>query len=81
MARCNIEGCVWWGKKAGLKIHQFRVHNIRAKHEDFSSSVSASQLCPVPGCGVAVDDLLPHLIESHESWRLSSGKFVFEVGP
>ena len=76
MARCNIEGCGWWGKARGLAVHQAKVHGVHPQHESLASE---SKVCPVPGCRVAVDDLLPHLIESHESWRLSSGKFVFEV--
>jgi hypothetical protein len=30
---------------------------------------------------MVVPDLLRHFEELHEDWRLSSGKFVFEVGP
>jgi hypothetical protein len=30
---------------------------------------------------MVVPDLHAHFVEVHEDWRLSSGKFVFEVGP
>lgn len=73
--------------KSGLLIHLGKVHHVR-KDYDSESNVLASQsnliaseskLCPVPGCGLAVDDLLSHAKESHQEWFLSSGEFVFEV--
>jgi len=83
MARCTQKGCNWYGKKRGLKMHLFRVHGIRTKYEDLASQskalASESKVCPVPGCGLHVPDLQAHLSQLHEDWRLSSGKFVFEV--
>jgi hypothetical protein len=58
----------------GLPIHLARAHNIHPQHED------VSHVCPIPWCGMVVPDLLRHFEEQHEDWRLSSGKFVFEVG-
>ena len=57
----------------GLVIHLARKHGIHPQHED------VSQVCPIPWCGMVVPDLLRHFEELHEDWRLSSGKFVFEV--
>jgi hypothetical protein len=74
LANCPIKDCNWKGKKSGLPIHLARKHGVHRKHEDLESEV-----CPVPGCGQEVGDLEGHLEEKHESWRLSSGKWVFEV--
>jgi hypothetical protein len=83
MARCNVEGCSWYGKRSGLPIHLARVHGIHPQHESLASEsnvlASESKVCPVPGCGQEVGDLEGHLEEKHESWRLSSGKWVFDV--
>jgi len=73
MTRCTQTGCGWEGKARGLKIHLAKVHGIHPQHEDVLES------CPVPGCGLHVPDLLAHLSQSHKEWRLSNGRFVFEV--
>ena len=67
----------------GLRIHLARIHNIHPQHLESESNVLASEskVCPIPWCGMVVPDLLRHFEELHEDWRLSSGKFVFEVGP
>jgi hypothetical protein len=88
MANCPIKDCNWKGLKAGLPIHLARMHGVHPQHDDLSEdstimAVSSNnnqvQVCPVPGCGQEVGDLEGHLEEKHESWRLSSGKWVFEV--
>jgi len=82
MAMCELCDPPRRFSKKGILIHQAKVHGVHPQHDDIKSIETMEKspyLCPVPGCGVAVSDLLPHLIESHESWRLSSGKFVFEV--
>ena len=85
MAKCKVEGCSWYGKRSGLPIHQAKVHDIHPMHEDLASESnlleSESKVCPVPGCGLAVPDLPQHWEEQHSEWKLSSGRFVFEVGP
>jgi hypothetical protein len=80
MASCPIKDCNWKGKKSGQPIHLARMHHIRRDY-DSESNVLASQskVCPVPGCGQEVGDLEGHLEETHESWRLSCGKWVFDV--
>jgi hypothetical protein len=80
MAKCPIKNCNWKGKKAGLPVHLGRIHNIR-KNYDSESNVLASQskVCPVIGCGLKVDDLLNHARLFHPEWRMSDGRFVFEV--
>ena len=34
MARCDVEGCDWYGTKAGKPIHMARMHDIHPVHED-----------------------------------------------
>lgn len=94
MAHCPVKGCGWYGKAKGLRIHMARVHGVHPEHdalgepspirselesESNSSEGTSNVKCPVIGCGKPVADLLTHLMESHREWRLSSGKFVFEV--
>ena len=38
MARCDIEGCGWRGKAAGLPIHKAKQHGIHPQHEDMSDT-------------------------------------------
>jgi hypothetical protein len=66
----------------GLPIHLARAHGIHPQHDSESESnvlAFESKVCPIPWCGMVVPDLLRHFEESHEDWRLSSGRFVFEV--
>ncbi len=80
MAHCTQPNCNWKGKKSGLPIHLARQHGIHPQHDSDSNVLaSESKICPVPGCGESVPDLLTHLQEFHDSWRLSDGRFVFEV--
>ena len=82
MAHCTQPNCPWFGKKSGLLIHLARIHNIHPQHDMESESnvlASESKVCPIPWCGMVIPDLLRHFEELHEDWRLSSGKFVFEV--
>jgi hypothetical protein len=73
MAECPIKNCKWKGKKGGLPVHLARIHHLRKSYD------VETQVCPIPWCGMVVPDLLRHFEELHEDWRLSSGKFVFEV--
>jgi hypothetical protein len=34
MARCDVEGCDWYGKASGLAIHKARAHDIHPIHEE-----------------------------------------------
>jgi hypothetical protein len=86
LANCPIKDCNWKGKKSGLPIHLARMHHIRRDYDSETiglaseSNVLASESkCPVPGCGQEAGDLESHLSENHQDWRLSSGKWVFEV--
>jgi hypothetical protein len=81
-----VKPCPECGKKfkiSGLAIHRARQHGIHPEHLDSDSDsnplASESKVCPIPWCGMVVPDLLRHFEELHEDWRLSSGKFVFEV--
>ena len=79
-----MKSCPECGKKfklSGLAIHLARVHSIHPQHSDSDSNgtVSESKVCPVPGCGLQVPDLLSHARLFHEEWFLSNGRFVFEV--
>ncbi len=82
MAECPINQCDWRGKKSGLPIHLARMHHVRKDYDlESEYNVLASESkCPVPGCGQEVGDLEGHLVANHQEWRLSNGKFVFEVG-
>jgi hypothetical protein len=67
-------------KNVGLQIHMTKVHGFKVVHDSDSNVLaSESKACPVPGCGQAVGDLENHLSENHQDWRLSNGKWVFEV--
>jgi hypothetical protein len=78
-----MKPCPECGKKfklSGMDIHRARMHHIRRDYDSESNVLaSESKLCPVPGCGQEVGDLEGHLEETHESWRLSCGKWVFDV--
>ena len=43
MARCDIEGCGWRGKAAGLAIHKARQHDIHPQHDDMSDLEPTSE--------------------------------------
>jgi len=81
MAHCTQPGCDWYGTKAGRAIHLARMHNIHPQHLESESNplASESKVCPIPWCGMVVSDLRAHFEEVHEDWRLSNGRFVFEV--
>jgi len=83
MAECPIKNCDWRGKKAGVAVHLGRVHKLRFQHEELESEsnelASESKPCPVPGCHLEAPDLEEHLSQSHPEWRLSNGRWVFEV--
>jgi hypothetical protein len=73
MAHCTQPNCNWKGKKAGLPVHLGRIHNIRKNYD------SEPKVCPVIGCGLKVDDVHGHCELFHPEWRMSDGRFVFEV--
>ena len=79
MANCTQRNCPWKGTQKGLLIHLGRVHRIRKDYDSDSNVLASETKCPVPGCHLLVGDLAIHLTEAHEDWRLSSGRFVFEV--
>lgn len=70
-------------RNIGLNIHLAKVHGIKVQHEGvvFESNelASESKLCPVPGCGLLVGNLLDHARSYHNDWLMSNGRFVFEV--
>jgi hypothetical protein len=33
MARCDVEGCDWYGKASGKPIHMAKAHGIHPTHE------------------------------------------------
>ncbi len=55
----------------GWYTHMATIHGIRS-----------ARACPVPHCHTVLSegDLQAHLEAEHLDWKLSDGRFVFEVG-
>ena len=87
MAECPIKNCDWRGKKAGVAVHLGRVHKLRFQHEEIASEskarpeIATVEMCPVPFCHYrsTPESVRDHLESKHPEWRMSDGRFVFEV--
>lgn len=67
----------------GLKIHLGKVHEIHHEDSEKTNTQIPSGLlpCPHPFCkkSFPVDQMRLHWEDEHETWKLHTGKYVWEV--
>jgi hypothetical protein len=44
MARCDVEGCDWYGKASGKAIHMAKAHGVHPVREQAETALSGERL-------------------------------------